>query len=148
MVSSKDLNFRLDASYHNPAVRKIVDQLEDANFSIEKVGEVTDRVYIPPRFKRVYVEKEYGIPFLQGSHVPLLKPFDLQYLSKKAIKDIERWIIHDNWVLVTCSGTIGRTMITPSHWDGWSATQHILRSICSENSDVHSGYLATFLKTP
>jgi type I restriction enzyme S subunit len=144
---SADLRF--DASFYNPRVIAAVRALEASDMGIKTLGEVCKQVYIPPRFKRVYVDAEHGVPFLQGSHIVQFQPADLKYLSRTAQKNLDKWIISAGWILVTCSGTIGRVAIAPSHWDGWAASQHILRIIPNENNtECPPGYLAAFLESP
>jgi Type I restriction modification DNA specificity domain len=139
---------RLDASFYNPRVLAAVASLDQSDMEIRPLGEVAERVFIPPRFKRVYVDAAHGVPFLQGSHVLQLQITDLKYLSVKAHRDLQRWIIRSGWILVTCSGTVGRVTVTPPHWDGWAASQHILRIIPREDKDCPAGYLATYLASP
>jgi type I restriction enzyme S subunit len=144
-IRSSELNFRFDASYHNPLIRTIAHKMKNGRFQIapmEKFGQV----YIPPRFARTYVERNQGIPFLQGKHIVEIKPYDIKCISRKATKHIEKWIIKQGTVLITCSGTIGRVSLVPKVWDGWAATQHILRIIPHESGD--DGYLASFLMSP
>ncbi len=135
---------RLDASYFNPAVLHAVEQLSKSGMRVKRLGSIVSRIFIPPRFKRIYVEPDSGIPFLQGSHVVHFRPADLKYLSKTAHKRLERWIVEAGWLLVTCSGTIGRVTICPQEWDGWAASQHILRIVPDEDQ-CPSGYLCSFL---
>ena len=141
-------DLRLDASYYNPRALAAVQALDESGMEIRTLGDVAERVFIPPRFKRIYVDAAHGVPFLQGSHVLQLRLTDLKYLSRKAHKGLERWIIQSGWVLVTCSGTVGRVAITPSHWDGWAASQHILRIVPKDDSHCPVGYLATYLASP
>lgn len=141
-------DLRLDASYYNPRALAAVQALDESGMEIRTLGDVTERVFIPPRFKRVYVDADHGVPFIQGSHVLQFRLTDLKYLSRKAHKGLERWIIESGWILVTCSGTVGRVAITPSHWDGWAASQHIMRIVPKEDSKCPAGYLATFLASP
>ena len=138
---------RLDASYFNPSVARALDTLKRSGLSLSPLGEITSRVFIPPRFKRIYVESEYGVPFLQGSHIVHFQPADVKYLSRTAHKRLDRWIIRSGWLLVTCSGTVGRVTICPSEWDGWAASQHILRIVPDESACL-SGYLYAFLASP
>ena len=144
---ASELNERLDASYHVPIAQAAVRQLQNGKYPLVPLASLTDDIFIPSRFKRIYVDKKYGVPFLQGSHLPQMKPQDLQYLSHSMTKGLGRWIIHRNWVLVTCSGTVGRISLTPIGWDDWAATQHILRIVPSQEKG-HPGYLTAFLTTP
>jgi type I restriction enzyme S subunit len=45
---------------------------------------------------------------------------------------------------VTCSGTIGKLSLVRDHWDGWAATNHLLRIVPNER-EVHPGYLTAYL---
>lgn len=138
-VNVKGLNLRLDASYHDPIVDDIVHKLKSGDHTC--LGKVS-KPFIPPRFKRIYVEKQFGVPFLQGTDISLIKPRLLKYISKKVTKNIEKWIIHSGWVLVTCSGTIGRVALAPKEWDGWAVSQHVARIIPNQ---IHAGFLTAFL---
>src|SRR3990167_6984252 len=135
---------RVDASYFNPAVARALEVLRHSGMELKELGEITSRVFIPNRFKRIYVKMAYGLPFLQGSHIVHFQPADVKYVSRKAHKNIAQWIIEKNWLLVTRSGTVGRVALCPSDWDGWAASEHILRIVPNE-AKCPSGYLCSFL---
>lgn len=141
---------RLDASFYNPRVARAIEILKKSPFRISTLGdpEITQQIFIPPRFRRIYVDKNHGVPFLQGSHIVQFQPADLKYLSKTAQRNLHKWIIKKGWILVTCSGTIGRIAIAPKEWDGWAASQHILRIIPKPGSPCPPGYLSAFLSSP
>ena len=136
---------RLDAGRYSPQLFDAIRTLRESGRPLERLVDITKAVFIPPRFKRVYVEKEFGVPFLQGSHVVHFQPADLKYLSLSS-RNLERWIVNAGWILVTCSGTIGRTMVCPPEWDGWAASQHILR-IVPDNKKCPAGFLCAFLSS-
>ena len=147
-VRATELEGRLDASFHIPIARAVIEQLRKGKYPLVRLGDVAIRIFIPPRFKRIYVSPEYGVPFLQGSHVPMIKPYDLKYLSRRANeRHIEECLIREGWVLVTRSGTVGRLTLVPKALDGWAASEHCLR-IVPNPERVHAGYLAAFLMTP
>jgi type I restriction enzyme S subunit len=147
-VRATELEGRLDASFHIPIARAVIEQLRKGKYPPVRLGDVAIRIFIPPRFKRIYVSPEYGVPFLQGSHVPMIKPYDLKYLSRRANeRHIEECLIREGWVLVTRSGTVGRLTLVPKALDGWAASEHCLR-IVPNPERVHAGYLAAFLMTP
>ena len=77
---------RFDASHYNPRAAKAISMLKRCGMPLARLGDIAERVFIPPRFKRIYVEKEHGIPFIQGSHVVHFQPADLKYLSILAHK--------------------------------------------------------------
>ena len=53
--------------------------------------------------------------------------------------------LRENVTLITCSGTIGKVAIVPKHWDGWTANQHIIRVVPS--NDEIAGYLYAWLSS-
>ncbi len=139
---------RLDASFYNRGVVRAVAAVEQSGMDVKPLGDVVSRLFIPPRFRRIYVERDHGVPFLQGGHIGQMDPPDLKYLSRTAHKNLERWIIESGWVLITCSGTVGRVALAPRQWGGWAASQHILRVVPRDDPDCPRGYLAAFLASP
>ncbi len=146
-IRASELMDRFDASFHMPVAKIAIELLSRCNFKPVQLGQIAADIFIPPRFKRIYVSREYGIPFLQGSHLPQMRPYDLKFLSRIQQKNLEQWIIHNEWVLVTCSGTIGRIGLVTSFMESWAASQHLLR-IIPDYSKGHPGYIAAFLMTP
>ena len=145
LVNSREL--RLDAAHYNPELFDALRTLRKSGMRAEPLANITKAVFIPPRFKRIYVDDpSNGVPFLQGSHIVHFQPADIKYLSKKLHK-LEKWTIREGWVLVTCSGTIGRSTVALPEWDGWAASQHIMR-IVPDESKCPGGYLCSFLASP
>ncbi len=144
VTKASELELRLDASYHMPIIRKIVEHMrENQSGELVKLKELTKSIFAPNRFKRSYVNTpEEGIPFLQGSHIPMIKIFDIKYIWKKS-RILEKILLKKNWILITRSGTVGRVAIVTDAWDGWAGSEHILRLIPKE--DINAGYLLAFL---
>lgn len=138
---------RLDASFYNPRVAEALAILKRSGLSLQPLANVTKRIFIPPRFKRIYVEETHGVPFLQGSHVVHFQPANIKYLSLTAQEGLDRWIIESGWILVTCSGTIGRVAIAPPSWDQWAASQHILRIVPDPEGPCPAGYICAYLSS-
>ena len=136
--------YRMDAKRYDSALFDAIESLSRSGMRLEKLGAITSDLFIPPRFKRVYVDPGAGVPFLQGSHLSQFQPTGLKYLSKQAHDRLERWVVRHGWLLVTCSGTIGRVALCPTDWDGWAASQHILRVVPDERK-CPAGYLYAFL---
>lgn len=143
-VKSSDLKMRFDASYHNPTINEILQKIKGCKYPSKRLGEGLGEVFIPGRFKRVYVDRNYGIPFLSGTQIAQIKPYDLKYISTRVTKKIENWVVQTGWVLVTCSGTIGRVALVPKKWDRWAISQHVLR-IIPNTKEINNGFLAAFL---
>jgi type I restriction enzyme S subunit len=140
---------RLNAFSHSPLCLLAESLLEkkekEKKFELKKLKEISKRIFTPPRFKRIYVKPSEGIPLLQGSHIPMIKYFDLKYISKRT-ENLDKYIIKEGWILVTCSGTVGRVFLVTKFCDGWAATNHMTRIIPS--NEVNAGYLTIFLQSP
>ena len=142
------LDGRLDGSYHVPVVDAIVEHLKQHSAEVTTVGDprISDRVVLPIRFKRIYVEEGYGRVLIGGKQIYELDPSNKKYISiakhKDLIPDLE---IHENTVLITRSGTIGKVAIAPRHWEKWVPSDHIIR-VFPANDDI-AGYLYVFLSS-
>lgn len=138
---------RLDASYHAPIVKVIERRITETARDVVKVGDsrISRSVIMPGRFKRVYVEEGTGVLFIGGKQIYELDPNSKKFLSLAHHKDRIRKELNllKNMILITCSGTIGKTMQVPECWDGWTASQHIIRVVPTD--DAIAGYLYAWL---
>ena len=139
---------RLDAGNYDSVTMEAYRRLELSGLALKRLAEVTARIFIPPRFKRIYVDPDHGVPFLQGTNLPQFKLTDIKYLSRSVHKNLDPWMIEPGWVLVTCSGTIGRVGIALRQWAGWAASQHILRVVPQQGSLCPAGYIYAWLSSP
>ena len=143
------LNDRFDASYHLPIVSKIIDCLLDSGATILPMGDesLTNKIFLPLRFKRVYVDETYGKVFFGGKELLELDPSGKKYLStlihNKRIE--EQLLLRENMILVTRSGTVGKVNIASKHWQNWIANDHVLRVL--SKSKENAGYLYIWLNS-
>ena len=147
-VKLSDLRGRFDASYHSPLVGRIVEHLKAHAAEVTTIADprISREVILPGRFKRVYVDEGYGIPFFSGRSIGELNPSDKEYLSftQHSEKIRDELTIRENMILITCSGTIGNVALVPKHWDGWAMTHDIIRLISNENL---VGYIYVWLQS-
>ena len=136
---------RLDAHFYNLTAQKAVANIRECK-EIKTVGELTHEVRMGPRFKRNYVESDHGVPFLSGKNIVQIRPTDLKYLSNLQMADMQELVIKQGWILVTCSGTIGRTCFVWNNYEDYAASQHILR-IIPDATKIDPGYLYAFLSS-
>jgi len=144
-VKASELDFRLDANYHMPIARIAVSILSSSSSGkVKKLKEVIAHSFVPPRFKRNYVkDPNNGVPFLQGAHISQIKPLDIKYINKN-MKKLETYLIKENWILITRSGTVGQIALVSNHWNNWMASDHIIR-IIPDKEKINPGYLVGFL---
>ena len=139
---------RLDAGHYSPEFLDARRILKQSGLKLERLGDIVESVILPGRIpKRIYVEPDAGLPFLQGSHVVHFQPADLKYLSPASHRNIEQIVIRAGWLLITRSGSVGRVALCPQEWDGWAASEHIIRIVPDERKCL-SGYLCSFLASP
>lgn len=143
-VKASKLDLRLDASYHTPLARKVLDELLESNLQIVSMGSVMDRAYVPPRFKRIYVKPQKGVPFLLPVHSVLIKYFDIKYLWKPLAERPE-YKLNPGMILITRSGTLGRVILVTEYISSWVASDDFIYTI--PKKDINPGYLVVFLQS-
>ncbi|WP_028987606.1 restriction endonuclease subunit S [Thermicanus aegyptius] len=149
-VKFSELSNRFEASFHVPIVKSIINHLKSHAEEVTTIGDerISKKIILPGRFKRVYVEEGQGTVFFGGKQIYELDPSNKKYLSTRHHKNrIQKELrLIENMVLITCSGTIGKTALVPKHWENWTMNQHVIRIIPS--SDSIAGYLYVFLSSP
>lgn len=142
-VKLSQSDYRLDGSYHVPIVDEIIKVISKKADRVAILGddEISENIILPGRFKRVYVDKAHGIPFFGGKQLLSLNPSNLKYLSLQhhgeRIED--QLFLKENMCAISCSGTIGKVMIVPKHWEGWTMNQHVIRIM--PKSNAIAGYI-------
>lgn len=139
--------YRLDAHYYNPLAQLAIRNIRQSKSVVKTINDVTERVFMCGRFKRNYVNEDYGVPFLSGKNIIQIRPTDLKYLSKSETHDLDAYILEKKWTLITCSGTIGRTCFVWNNYENYAATQHVIRAVPNERI-IDPGYLYAYLSSP
>ena len=144
----EDSGLRLDAARFNPAVDSCINRLEATGLKLKKLNELAS-VSLPHRFERVWAtSQENGIPYLNASDLLSIfavgLPTRTRFLSRNSDVDMDLLIIRHNWLLMTCSGTIGRIFHVPKRLDGWAATHDLIRI---KPRDGMVGYLFAWCMT-
>jgi len=141
-INASESNWRLDASYHVPIVKKINQHLDDARLNTIELGTKIQSIYVPPRFKRPYVEKEGGIRYLTPSDLPVMKTFDPKYLATEFTDD-EKYRLREGEILVVTDGSIGWVSIVTPPIAGLYGSNNFARVL--PKADLNAGYLLTYL---
>ena len=150
VVKASQLNGRLDGSYHIPVVDEIIKAISLNAAEVTTLGNprISSDIILPGRFKRIYVDKEHGVPFFGGKQLLSLNPTNVKYLSLAHHGDRieDQLLLEKNMCAVTCSGTIGKVMIVPEHWEGWTLNQHVMR--IKPATESMAGYVFSWLDSP
>ncbi|MDO5344904.1 MAG: restriction endonuclease subunit S [Lachnospiraceae bacterium] len=147
-VKLSGMDYRLDASYHVPIVDAIMNHLKKHAEEVTTIGDsrISKAVVLPGRFKRVYVENEYGVKFLGGKEMNQLDPSSEKYLSKKAhAKQLEGPLgIKENSILTPARGSLGNVVMPCKHFYDWAISDNMMQIISYENI---CGYVYIFLNS-
>ena len=147
-VKLSDLNGRADASYHLPIVDAIIKHLEQYSAEVTTIGDnrISSDVVLPGRFKRVYVNSEYGVKFIGGKEMKQLDPSSEKYISKKAhAKQLEGALgIKEYSILTPARGSLGEVVMPCKHFYNWAISDNMMQIL--SNSKI-CGYLYIFLNS-
>ena len=141
-----NLNGRLEGNYHLPLVEVIEKHLsKKANLIKLNSEDIVEKIILAGVFKRNYVQKGHGYPFLGGKEITQLCPETDKYLSKITHKKRydKELKAKENWILVTDRCTIGKTVLVPKQMDGMAVSQNVLKIV----PKMYSGYLFCFLNS-
>lgn len=141
-----DLDGRLEGSYHIPLI-DVIEKHMSKKASLIKLNseDIVEKIILAGVFKRNYVQKGHGYPFIGGKEITQLCPETDKYLSKITHKKRydKELNVKENWILVTDRGTIGKTVLVPKQMDGMAVSQNVLKIV----PKMYSGYLFCFLNS-
>lgn len=143
------LNNRFEGSYHNPIVSNILDYFLDNAETIKPLSSLSKAITMPGIFKRIYVGKEDGVPFLGTNDILELNPRIEKFLSKTGHKKLieTQLAVKENTILITDRGTIGNVLLIPEYYEkeSWAISQNSIR-IIPQSNDI-AGYIYIFLNS-
>ena len=129
-----DPALRFDSPHYDPAVDAVVSRLRASGLPLSPLSDLA-RLHLPGQFARVWAnDAEHGTPYLNATDLLSLFALGLpsagpRFLSRFSETDIEALRIRKGWLLMTCSGTIGRVFAVPERLDGWAATHDLIRIV-------------------
>ncbi len=142
---------RLDASHYDRQTAAVLNELHNSACRLSPLSEFA-AVALPGHFVRVWAQDAvHGIPYVNATDLMSLAGMgtlagNARFLSRESRVDIEVLTIRAGWLLLTCSGTIGRIFYVSEGLDGWVATHDLIRIVPRENIPV--GFLYAYLSSP
>ncbi|MHB8347392.1 MAG: restriction endonuclease subunit S [Acidiferrobacterales bacterium] len=142
---------RLDASHYDQDTASAISDLASRGFELDPLSSLAD-VRLPGQFVRIWAaEEKYGYTYVNATDLMSLTGIGVlsgnaRYLSHETDTDIEELIIREGWLLMTCSGTIGRVFYVAKRFDGWVATHDLIRIV--PKAGVKVGFLHAYLTSP
>ena len=150
IANSSQVRQRMDAYYYADWNNNAEEQFNSVPKDRQAcLGDVTEDLYIPGIFKRVYVDSRvYGYPYITGTDVFSLSPTSNRFLSKKVAEDF-RLVLKKGMILVQDSGQlgglIGRPVPVGRYLDGFACTNNLVR--ITPKSETDQGYIFAVLNT-
>lgn len=147
-VSADVVGMRLDATYHSDAATwsDSVVQRSAPTKTLASAGVV---VLETPRLKQLFVEEEFGVPFLTSADIFRNEIVGERFLARSAIRGSGDWSVQEDDVLVARSGQvggiIGRCAWADKRFSDVIVSPHVLRLRVSDESPLKAGYLYAYL---
>lgn len=136
---------RLDAEFHLSDAVKTRKLLEQAK-SLLPLNKVTQEIFLGNIFRRTFVKDAVnGLPYITASDMINTNINTGKFLSKKLTLKQNRLILKKDWILLSCSGTLGNVIYTNEEFEGKIGTHDLIRIIPSKNSKALPGFLYAYL---
>jgi len=118
---------RLEAAFYGSEGYRAVQSLHGAGFQLDALGSMAVVDWHGP-FGRVYVDgPANGVPFFSSADMLEAKLVADRWISRRHTNRLERLLVHDGQLLVSCSGTIGNVALCTSDYNGVAVSQHAIR---------------------
>lgn len=146
-LSLKQLKLGFAAYNNNIEVDDFIEKYKDNSIQLK---DVTSKIFAPPLFKHIYLNKDNGYPFMTGSE---LTQFNLRYyrwLSPRGVKDINDYVVKKGTLLLYKSGTtdggiLGNVFIADKKLDGCCLSDHVIRIVFNDEKLAYWAF--AFLKS-
>lgn len=137
--------FRIDPSLHLSEGVKVRAKLDKSPYALTSVADCSSKIFLGNIFSRIFVKKkEFGVTYLAASDTVLANIETGKYLSKKQASQLDYLKLDKDWILVTCSGTLGNVTYTNGTFCDKIATHDLIR-IIPDDSKFKKGCLYAFL---
>jgi hypothetical protein len=97
----------------------------------------------PGRYKTIYVDRDYGEPFMSGTQILQYAFAKPQFMSPRAFEDVEDYRLRQGWSVYMADGrseiNLGVPAMVTSARDGWVASGHVGRLV--PKGDTNPGWL-------
>lgn len=143
-------DFRLDATHYDPAVSDARLKLTTSGYDLIPLSEQAS-VSLRGMFTRIWAkDDQHGYKYLNATDLLSITALGvpsggIRYLSHATETNLDALIIREGWLLMSCSGTIGRVFYVPKRLDGWAATHDLIRIIPHDPDMV--GFLMAWLNS-
>ncbi|MDB5776784.1 MAG: restriction endonuclease subunit [Herbaspirillum sp.] len=137
---------RLEAGFYGSDGYRALQAMEESGFKIGRVVDVAGVRWFGP-FARTYVaDQTVGVPFLTSSTMLVASNLPEKFISTALTRDLERLMVSEGTILVSCSGTIGNVAVCTTNVDGFALSQDAIR--VDAKQDIDRGLIYVLLLSP
>ena len=131
-----DSDLRINARYYRDRDAIEASVLTLRGWDTVRLGDLSERVFFPTRFKRRYVDaSEDAVPFLGGANITELLVKTNKWISRSDPK-LPELTVQPGWLLITRSGTTGIVSSVPEAWNGFAISEHVIRVVPKYDCDL------------
>jgi hypothetical protein len=103
------------------------------------------RLWAPPRIKQVFVDREFGVPYLNTSQVFDIRPTARKFLALQKTSKAESRLAKQGTILVMASASPGRTTLVTGAHENAFISHHFMRVEPREHA--MAGWVYAFLRS-
>ena len=136
---------RLRGSSYSPEAYAARRRLKRSGFPLVSLAspQAASAVFMPGRFKRIWVKERYGVPFISGAEMLFATLPRDRFISKKLTKQLDTYFVEEGWTLISRSGTVGNAVIVTSDLTDYAVTEDAIRVAPADG--MSAGYLYAYL---
>lgn len=136
---------RLESGFYGSDGYRAVRAMKKSGFQLGTVGQFAKVRWFGP-FARTYVaDRTAGVAFLSSADMLCAKLEPKNYLSKVLTRNLERLLVFDGTILISCSGTIGNVVMCSKDYNNLAVSQHAIRVNALDEENM--GFLYAFLQS-
>ncbi len=140
----EDADWRLDATSYDKTVLEYLELADSWREGTVRLKDAATEIFNLPRFKRVYATPDEGWPYLSPADLFLFRVAARKYMSKTATPpNPTRFFAKSGWLLITCSGTLGRVRLATERTARFFLSHDLIRFV--PGADIPVGYVYAFL---
>lgn len=143
LTNIEDASRRFDPSYHLSDAIVVKKAIAKSPYPILKLKEVSSGIFNGGRYKRVYVSNpDHGYKFLSSSDILAADLESVKMVSKRYMGGVNELALEKGWILITRSGTIGKTAFANAKHAQKLASEDVIR--LKPNNILRSKLLSMF----
>ncbi len=169
-VQFLERELRLDAPYYSSQFLVAKNYVEESPYPKVPLSELCEDIFRLSQFKRIWSDETHGVPYMASTDLIYFKPFrarenlDKAFVAKDKHGDVakimsvfgkkspmlakngeERFFVEKGWILVTCSGSLGRVVLATESLTKFFFSHDLIRII--PKKETLTGYLYAYLNS-